>query len=77
MKLPIFQLHVSNGGVESVERTDRAVPDDLDTCSHTVPGTLHPEHSQFKYSTDSREKVSLKNMINGSPACFSVAAWHD
>lgn len=37
MKLPIFQLHMSNGGVESsVERSDRAVADDLDTCSHTA-----------------------------------------
>lgn len=37
VKLPIFQLHMSNGGVESsVERCDRAVADDLDTCSHTA-----------------------------------------
>lgn len=36
MKLPIFQLHMSNGGVESVERTDKAVPDDLGTCSHSA-----------------------------------------
>lgn len=69
---------MSNVGVESsVEHTDRVVADDLDTRVHTVPGTLHREQSQFKYSTDSWEKVSLKNMINGSPACFSETAWRD
>ncbi len=37
VKLPIFQLHMSDGGVESsVERTDRAVADDLVTCSHSA-----------------------------------------
>lgn len=37
VKLPIFQLPTSNGGVESgVERSDRAAGDDLDTCSHSA-----------------------------------------
>lgn len=37
VKLPIFQLHMSDGGVESsAERTDRVVADDLDTCSHSA-----------------------------------------
>lgn len=39
MKLPYFQLQMyGNGGVEkySMERCDRAVADDLDTCSHSA-----------------------------------------